>query len=172
MAMFPQWFKDLVPSTRSHPLNEAILRLATACAAVVGLAAMATPDAVGNDFAFNDGVYLYGESPVADTVGETYTVFRVLEDQISGAVYQPFSSFDCLRGRVEAERLHLTLVDAYDQTERPYTMALTSTATTTATTRGLGPQPTPVGMHPIQSLSDLDLRLLATCSQPQQSSSW
>lgn len=142
-----------------------LLRLATACGAVIGLSAMASQGVAESGLSFEDGLYLYGESPVAATVGSVYFVFRVEADRLTGAVYQPASSFDCVYGRVGEDLLHLTLVDAYDQTESPYTVAMTPIETAVASTQGVSLQPHLEGMHALSTLSELDHRLLATCRQ-------
>jgi len=74
------------------------MRFGTACAAVVGLSAMASQGAVGSTPTFADGAYLYGESAQAGTIGAVYFVFQVEADKLYGAIYQPSSSFDCVQG--------------------------------------------------------------------------
>jgi hypothetical protein len=152
-----------VACPQGYALKPVLGRLVTAFCAVLGLSAMATQNAMGNGLILENGTYLYGESPVAATVGAVYFVFEVEANQLTGAVYQPASSFDCAYGRAGDGILHLTLVDAYDQAERPYTVAFTGAETAVASLQG-GPQhPHIDGMHPIYSLSDLDYRLLDTC---------
>jgi hypothetical protein len=152
-------------NVRSVALKPVLMRLMTALCAVVGLSAMAAEEAVGNGLTFENGAYLYGESPVADTIGSVYFVFQVEAGHLVGAVYQPASSFDCVYGQVGNERLHLTLIDAYDQAERPYTVALTQSETTLASTQSMVQAPSLEGMHPIRTLSELDRQLLATCQR-------
>jgi hypothetical protein len=154
-----------VSAPRQRSLQPVLARLATAFCAVLGLSAMATQEAAGNGLLLENGTYLYGESPVSDTVGAVYFVFQVEANQLVGAVYQPASSFDCVSGRVGADQLQLTIVDAYDQTERPYRVAFTQTETAIATSQGGAPMPQLAGLHPISTLSDLDYQLLATCSR-------
>ena len=110
-----------------------------------------------------DGVYLYGQAAEANQIGSAYMVFRVSDRQVAGAFYMPFSSFDCFQGEFQDERLALTVVDSYDQTSHPYSIAL-QTETTVATTNN--PAIAPVGLsgyHPIEPVSDTDYTLLATC---------
>ncbi|NJL49519.1 MAG: hypothetical protein HC929_21355, partial [Leptolyngbyaceae cyanobacterium SM2_5_2] len=77
---------------------------------------MATQGAVGGHPGLVDGTYLYGESPVANTTGAIYLVFQVTDNSLTGALYQPSSSFDCIYGTVTPDTLHLTVIDAYDKT--------------------------------------------------------
>ncbi|WP_155523575.1 hypothetical protein [Nodosilinea nodulosa] len=144
-------------------LQTSLLRLATAAAAVIGLSAMAH-SASGSTSALPNGTYLYGESPVANTVGAVYFVFEAKEGRLSGAVYQPSSSFDCVRGTVGSGALDLVVTDAYDQSESPYSVALVGNSTV-ASAAGEGAPAQLEGMYAIATLSDLDQQLLATCTQ-------
>ncbi|MGF1568363.1 MAG: hypothetical protein ACFCVD_09880 [Nodosilinea sp.] len=145
-------------------LQTCLARLATALGAVIGLSAMAAQGAVGGQPILPDGTYLYGESPVANTIGAVYFVFEVKDSALLGAVYQPSSSFDCVYGNVTPGALDLTVIDAYDQTESAYSMALTSAAATVATSEGTALTTQIQGMQPIQELSAVDRQLLATCA--------
>ena len=144
-------------------LKTSVTRLATACMAVISVASLAPQSATGNGVAFENGSYLYGESPVAETVGAVYFVFEVDAGRLFGAMYQPSSSFDCVYGQVSTGHLNLQVVDAYDQTARPFSVAYTASDASLASAGGFMPQPNLTGMHPIQPLSDLDLSLLDTC---------
>lgn len=149
----PQWGDRIQPNLR---------RLATAAAAVLGLSAMAS-GAVGSTPSLPNGTYLYGESPAANTIGAVYFVFEAKGGRLSGAVYQPSSSFDCVRGTVESGALDLVVTDTYDQTESPYSVALVGRSTVASAIGGEAPAQLE-GMHAIATLSELDQHLLATCS--------
>lgn len=137
-------------------------RLATAAAAVIGLSAMAS-GASGSTPGIPNGTYLYGESPVANTVGAVYFVFEAQEGRLNGAVYQPASSFDCVRGTVGNGALDLVITDAYDQSETNYSVAMV--ADTNIASSGGGAGVTELeGMYAIATLSELDQQLLAACS--------
>ncbi|TVQ05676.1 MAG: hypothetical protein EA368_18895 [Leptolyngbya sp. DLM2.Bin27] len=136
--------------------------LATAAAAAVGLVAMAA-SASGSTFALANGTYLYGESPTAETLGAVYFVFEARDGQLTGAVYQPSSSFDCMRGTVGSRGLDLVITDAYDQTESSYSLALTASAVV-ASASGAAVPAQLEGLHAIAPLSSLDHHLLATCA--------
>lgn len=145
----------------SLPLS--IARIATALAALVGIWAMASQEASSQVPGLTDGTYLYGESPVAETVGATYFVFEVSGSRLTGAAYQMYSSFDCVHGTVTPNALDLTIVDAYDQTEFSHRVALLPGETTVAGMNGGAPLPNLEGMTPIATLSSLDHDLLAAC---------
>ena len=143
------------------------MRIATAIAAVVGIWAMASQEASSQPLPLDiaDGTYLYGESPVAETLGATYFVFEVTDNTLAGVVYQPSSSFDCVYGTVTADALNLTIVNAYDQSEWQHTVALVPATTEIASLNGTAPPPQLEGMHAIRTISELDQQLLATCTQ-------
>ncbi len=143
-----------------------VSRIATAIAALVGVWAMASQNASSQMPGLDDGTYLYGESPVADTVGATYFVFEVSGTHLMGAAYQVASSFDCVYGTVTPSALDLTLVDAYDQTPWSHRVAILPGETTVAGLNGGVPQPQLEGLSPIATLSPLDYDLLAACRVP------
>jgi hypothetical protein len=115
--------------------------------------------------AFKEGTYLYGESAVTGTIGAVYFVFQVQADQLSGAIYQPASSFDCVYGQVGDSQLNLMVTNTYDQTTYPYTVAFSPAETVIASARGVTQPPTLNGMQAIHTLSDLDRRLLEICNR-------
>lgn len=138
-------------------------RLATATAAVIGLSAMAS-GASGSTPGIPDGTYLYGESPVTNTVGAVYFVFEAQEGRLNGAIYQPSSSFDCVRGTVGNGALDLVVTDAYDQSESSYSVAMVADTSIASSSGGAGVTELE-GMYAIAALSELDQQLLATCNQ-------
>ncbi len=141
-----------------------LAHIATAVGAVLGLWATAQ-GAVGSSPSLADGTYLYGESPVADTIGATYLVFEVQNSRLTGGLYQPSSSFDCVHGTVDHQALNLTVVDAYDQGEWTHQVALTRSSTALATTTGGAVQTQVQGMYRLPQLSPLDHHISATCTQ-------
>ncbi len=150
------------PLAWGHHVRTSLRRLATATAAVIGLAAMASPGAAGSNPGWPNGTYLYGESETANTVGAVYLVFEVRDGQLTGAVYQPSSSFDCVQGSVGSDAFDLVVTDAYDQTESSYSVAMVTDATIASTGGGV---PTGLeGMHEIATLSELDRQVLASCA--------
>lgn len=109
-----------------------------------------------------DGVYLYGQAEVANQLGSAYMVFEVQDQRVLGAFYMPHSSFDCFSGEFQGEALALNVVDSYEQTVHPYTLALAASAEVAST----GGQVVTVGIegfHPLVALSDMDQSILNTC---------
>ncbi|PSB35565.1 hypothetical protein [Stenomitos frigidus] len=110
-----------------------------------------------------DGNYLYGQAPKAGQLGATYLVFEVNKGKVNGAFYMPQSSFDCVHGTLQTQRLALTVVNSYEQASYPYAVALQAGGTSASST---GPNVAPIaleGFHPIKHLSANDRRILSTC---------
>ncbi len=109
-----------------------------------------------------DGTYLYGESDKPDQPNHTYFVFEVKSGAVTGALYAPNSSFDCTQGKFGPQQLALSIVDTYDKTSIPLTMA----ATYGGTVAGLDPV-TELGLDGMTrvqgEISDRDRNILATC---------
>lgn len=108
-----------------------------------------------------DGTYLFGESPSPDVMGSTYAIVSVQDNQTVGAFYQPYSSFDCFSGEVLSGRLAIDIVDSYEGTVYPYSIAVTTDDSLTAgdAARAYTLQ----GFHRLDTLSDQDRNILATC---------
>lgn len=109
-----------------------------------------------------DGTYLYGESEQPDQPNHTYFVFEVKGGAVTGALYAPNSSFDCTQGKFGPQQLALSIIDTYDKTSIPLTMA----ATYGGTVAGLDPvaELGLDGMKRVQGeISDRDRQILATC---------
>ncbi|MEH2239439.1 hypothetical protein [Nostoc sp.] len=50
------------------------------------------------DFPVKDGVYLYGQSPKPNQLGQGYIIFQKQQEKITGALYMPQSEFNCFQG--------------------------------------------------------------------------
>ncbi|MBE9180503.1 hypothetical protein IQ268_18230 [Oculatella sp. LEGE 06141] len=117
---------------------------------------------------WSDGIYLYGQANQPDQLGSAYMVFEVNDNQVVGAFYMPQSSFDCFYGNLEANEMALTVVDSYEQTAHPYSVALESTSDV-ADAGNPTLAPTGIeGFNRIDSVSDNDQRMLQTCTADYQ----
>ena len=65
-----------------------------------------------SETSFYDGIYLYGQSPQPEQIGQEYIVFQILQGQIVGAVYLPHSEFNCFQGKLDATQLSMTMMNA------------------------------------------------------------
>lgn len=109
-------------------------------------------------------IYLYGQSSEPEQVGQAYTVFEVRQQGVIGAFYLPLSSFDCFYGNIQSDQLAVTIVNSYDQTSYPYSIALD----TSSQIAGDSPVKTEmrlVGFYPIAPVSSNDQRILGICKQ-------
>jgi hypothetical protein len=52
-------------------------------------------------FSAADGIYLYGQSPVANQFGQGYIIFQKQQGKVMGALYVPNSEFSCFQGTVD-----------------------------------------------------------------------
>lgn len=110
-----------------------------------------------------NGVYLYGQQPVRDQLAAVYLILAAHNGEVVGAFYMPSSSFDCVQGEIDAEKLALTVMDSYLQETAPYALTLNAPAADVATREGaIAPPPNIDGFYPL-SVNDRDLELLAIC---------
>jgi hypothetical protein len=52
-------------------------------------------------FPQQDGVYLYGQSPQANQLGQGYIIFEKRQGRVKGALYMPSSEFSCFQGTLD-----------------------------------------------------------------------
>lgn len=64
-----------------------------------------------------DGIYLYGQSPQPQQIGQEYMVFEVREGKVIGAFYLPQSEFSCFNGTLQSG--NLALMVAYGPDSNP-----------------------------------------------------
>ncbi|MEH2242651.1 hypothetical protein [Nostoc sp.] len=50
------------------------------------------------NFPEKDGVYLYGQSPKPNQLGQGYIIFQKQQAKVTGALYMPESEFNCFQG--------------------------------------------------------------------------
>jgi hypothetical protein len=118
---------------------------------------------IGN---WQDGIYLYGQSPEAEQIGQAYMVFEVQDQQVMGAFYMPFSSFDCFSGVIEADRFALNIVNSYTDEAYDYTVAVVG-SDPIASANGAAESFSLEGFSRIATVSDNDRRILNTCKADQ-----
>jgi hypothetical protein len=138
------------------------LGLLTSALPIASEIAVASTPPAAETAILTDGVYLYGESPQPQVVDATYLVMTVQSGQAVGAFYKPSSSFDCFHGQVTPGNLDITIVNSYSQEAYPYPVALATNGAIAAST-GAVPTMVPEGFHAINTLSEADRLILATC---------
>ncbi len=154
---------------KSAPTSAQFIKLSLLVVAALGLTPNVSQAQVASDASqesatrtvLADGTYLFGQSPEPGELGTTYAVFSVQDNRTVGAFYQPSSSFDCFSGQISPDRLAVNVVDSYEQTVHPYSIALavdnSFVAGEAAGAYGLE------GFHRIDNLSDQDQEILGVC---------
>ncbi len=110
-----------------------------------------------------DGTYLYGQAAKAEQIGKTYLVLQVRDRTVTGAIYAPSSSFDCVQGTVRSNKLALTITNSYEQTQSPYSIALQTNSRVASAANPTLEAIQLAGYHRIETVSAKDRRLLSTC---------
>lgn len=109
-----------------------------------------------------DGVYLYGERPVANQATTTYFVFESQSGSVTGAFYMPSSSFDCVQGQMSSTDIALQVTDSYSQETSAYALTLNAPASEIASRLSVSVPPNIEGFHALP-VSESDRSILATC---------
>lgn len=113
--------------------------------------------------AWGDGAYLYGEAKTRDEIGKTYLVFAAAGNRLEGAIYMPYSSFDCFQGTIRDRQLVLTIADSFDGQEYRFSIPIAAAATAP------NQPPQLTGFYDLKRLSDNDQRILKQCRQTPRS---
>lgn len=131
----------------------------------LGLAPLAPTTALASEVTgepLADGVYAFGDHPEANQIGSTYLVMAVNNGDVVGGFYQPASSFDCFNGQIVGQTLDLTVVNSYEQTEHPFSLAMEANDAV-ASQAGGATQWVPAGFHALAELSETDHTVLQVC---------
>ncbi len=108
----------------------------------------------------SDGIYLYGQSPKTEQIGQEYLVFKVQQGKITGAFYMPRSEFSCFSGTLDAQQMRLSIVDPYDRSVYPYAITLRPLSPLAGqVSPSLGLE----GYHQISAISENEQRILTVC---------
>ncbi len=110
-----------------------------------------------------NGIYLYGQSPKPDQIGQEYLVFQAENGKLVGALYMPHSEFSCFQGQVSANQLQMIVDHPYEDSTNAYEIALETPDPIANQNQSLSQPLTLQGYHPIEEISDSDRGLLATC---------
>ena len=111
----------------------------------------------------SDGIHLYGESANAGEIGKSYTIFEVEDGRVTGAFYQPHSSFDCFRGEMQRGQLLLSITDSYSGDTFPYAIAIKDAALLASVDNISNQKAGLEGFHPLEEISDRDREILQVC---------
>jgi hypothetical protein len=119
------------------------------------------------NFPEKDGIYLYGQSSVANQLGQGYIVFKKHQGQVIGALYMPSSEFSCFQGTIaKSGELAMTV------TSSPGETGVTQVSTNSRIPRLYDEDAVTYAhsialqdYHQLQSVSENDRQILQTCSQ-------
>ena len=109
-----------------------------------------------------DGVYLYGQQPIINQPATTYFVFESQSGSVTGALYRASSSFDCVQGQMNLERIALNVTNSYSQETYAHALGLNPSAALVASRFGVSTSPNIDGFHQL-SVGEQDRDILATC---------
>ena len=63
-----------------------------------------------------DGIYLYGQSPQPNQLGQGYVLFQRQQGKVTGALYMPQSEFSCFEGTLDKSgELAMTVTGSPDE---------------------------------------------------------
>lgn len=119
------------------------------------------------NFPKQDGIYLYGQSPEANQLGQGYIIFQKQQDRVIGALYVPSSEFSCFQGTLgQSGELAMTV------TGSPGEGGPTEVATASRIPRITDDEPISYAYsvalqdyHRLNSVSANDRRILQICNQ-------
>lgn len=159
-----------LPATALHLFLQASAKRPLSLVALLfgvflGLAPLAPTTALASEVtgeSLADGVYAFGDHPEANQIGATYLVMAVNNGDVVGGFYQPASSFDCFNGQIAGQTLDLTVVNSYEQTEHPFSLAMEANDAV-ASQAGGATQWVPAGFHALAELSETDRTVLQVC---------
>lgn len=124
-----------------------------------------------------DGIYLYGQSPEPDQVGQEYMVFEVRRGKVIGAFYLPYSEFSCFQGSLQSGKLALMVADDPDLAPESDSAALPYSQVATASNTYIGNSDKPTAYlhsvalqdyHKLPTVSTNDQRILTACKKNYQ----
>ncbi len=93
-----------------------------------------------------NGTYLYGEDSQPEQIGKGYVVFTHQNGKVVGAFYYPRSEFDCFAGSLSHNLLDVKSVGVGDSEVTEVKVNL-------------------LDLHPIQTVSGNDQKILSVCQQ-------
>ena len=121
------------------------------------------PENLPNHSTFADGTYLYGQSDKPQQIGKEYLVFQVQGSKVIGAIYLPQSEFSCFSGKIGAHAMKLSIIDPYNNTAYPYTIALQERSSVLNANGQLVHTVGLQGYQQLPQLSNLDRHILGIC---------
>lgn len=153
---------NLIAPTTEEAVDRETIRFERFNSPLKLTAADAVPLLRPNGNKLQDGLYLFGESPLRDQKNQAYLVFQVEGHRVSGAVYWYRSSHDCFEGRFSQDRLALRVKAAYSGEIYQRDLAIAPQPSVLAA-KGAVIETGLEGMYRLDSLTENDRRILAAC---------
>ncbi|MBD2445637.1 hypothetical protein H6G76_00425 [Nostoc sp. FACHB-152] len=116
-----------------------------------------------------DGIYLYGQSPTANEIGQGYIIFKKQQSRVIGALYMPSSEFSCFQGTIDKSgELAMTVNGSQDEVGSSE-VATTSTIPSVSDDdfSNYAHSVALQDYHPIKSIGASDRRILQMCQANQ-----
>ena len=111
-----------------------------------------------------DGIYLYGQSPRTNQLGQEYMIFEMRQGKVTGAFYLPQSEFSCFQGSLTSNNLSVTVAaDENSEANSAQVAAVNSQIEDNYTQIS---SPYAVGLqnyYQLTNISDNDRRILTAC---------
>jgi hypothetical protein len=112
-----------------------------------------------------DGIYLYGQSPTPNQIGQGYIVFQKQQGKVVGAMYMPRSEFSCFQGTLDQSG-ELAMTVTGSQAEAGASDVAATSTIPSISDDGFNNYAHSVALqeyHSIQSVSANDRRILQMC---------
>lgn len=110
-----------------------------------------------------DGIYFYGAASQPDMIGAAYLVFEAQNSQVVGAIFMPYSSFDCFQGHMLDNALALQITHSYTQDTDEYAIPVIVSDEPVATIDGTHPSWQLDGFFNLGAAREAELSILAVC---------
>jgi hypothetical protein len=112
-----------------------------------------------------DGIYLYGQSPSPNQIGQGYIVFNKQQGRVTGALYMPRSEFSCFQGTIDKSG-ELAMTVTGSQAEVGSSEVATTSTIPSISDDQFNNYAHSVALqdyHPIKSVGSNDRRILQMC---------
>lgn len=111
-----------------------------------------------------DGIYLYGQSPRTNQLGQEYMIFEMRQGKVTGAFYLLQSEFSCFEGSLISNKLSVTV--AADENAEADSAQVAAANSQLEDNYTQIPSPYAVGLqnyYQLTNISDTDRRILTAC---------
>ena len=114
-----------------------------------------------------DGVYLYGQSPKPNQIGQGYIIFEKRQASVKGAMYMPSSEFSCFQGTIDRSG-ELAMTVKASPSETSSNQVATNSTTPSINDDEFSTYAYSVALqdyHQLKTITASDRSILQTCNQ-------